>query len=382
MKRIAITTYWDTHTNYGQILQGYALQQVLKKNGYYPFIIKYSLKEENSLYSHLLNRIKNGISIKKLINGKYFKRLNKVITIPLNDSNKSRDFDTFRKRMMFTEKCYDSYSELKAAPPIADVYLTGSDQVWGAWIRTQTKRIFLLDFGSAQTKRIAYAASFSRDQLFKSEKELYHRCLTQFSFVGIREKSGLNICSDLKLENATLVADPTILLTKDQWSSLTEKRTIRNFNFAYSVDTCEDNPILKKTIVFLENQNSSLIYTSSALFEDPLSNCRPTVEEWITYISRAKTVATSSFHGVIFCLIFNTPFLAVLKPNKNRHNTRLISILNMVGLSDRLIDEGTSQEDLEKISKTAIDWDEINKKLALFRDNSIKMLIAALEKEN
>lgn len=383
MKKIAITTYWDSNTNYGQLLQGYSMQEILKKSNYFPFIIKYTLKEENTLYSRILNRLKNGFTLSKFFDGSYLKKINNSIKLKKNDNNKSRNFDGFRKRMNFSEKVYNSYKDIKKAPPEADFYLTGSDQVWANWIRNNTKRIFLLDFGPSDVKRIAYAASFGREQLKRSEFSLFKKKLKHFNFIGVREQSGLEICHKMALSKAILTADPTLLLKKNEWLYISQKPKKINsedeFAFVYMVDNSSENPNVRKVLKFIQKKATNIYYVSSSFFEDNLSNFSPTIEEWLYCISKAKFVITSSFHGTIFCLLFNTPFLSVLKYGKHKQNTRIFSLLEMVNLEDRIVTKSTINEQIDGKLNTPIDWDFVNNKIDEFREKSLNAFLNALK---
>lgn len=381
MKKIGITTYWDTHTNYGQLLQGYALQNILYKNGFSPYTIKYTLKEENIFYSKIINRLKNGFNWRKLITGQYFIKTKQVITKQKNDLNRERNFDNFRSLLSFSEKEYDSFNQIKNKPPKADIYITGSDQVWASWIRTKTKRIFLLDFGGKNTKKIAYGASFARDNLKKNERKLYRRCLKKYTFIGVRESSGIEICNSLGITNCKLVADPTILLTKNEWLSLVKpNKEIENkeYIFAYMVDNPIDNQNILIGLEYIKSKKTPFYYVSSALYEDENSNFRPPVEEWINYVNNAKFIITSSYHGVIFCLLLNKPFLAIAKPHSHKQNSRLVSLLELVNLTNLLIDKNITIEKLDNLLEQDINWNFVNETLDKIRTESLSYLLNAL----
>ena len=191
MKKIGITTFWDTPVNYGQVLQGFALITKLKEWNFNPFIVRYTMKEESSTES-------NSSKIYRLLSGKislkrYFKRFYYKTERDIN-----RGFDDFKKEYMsFSESQYPSLNSLITNYPQADIYITGSDQVWGEWGSENKKRIFLLDFLPDTIKRISYAASFGRNSLNDSEIELFRHSLSKFEAISVREKSGIDICNKL-----------------------------------------------------------------------------------------------------------------------------------------------------------------------------------------
>lgn len=113
----------------------------------------------------------------------------------------NRGFDDFKKEYMsFSENQYPSLNSLITNYPQADIYITGSDQVWGEWGSENKKRIFLLDFLPDTIKRISYAASFGRNSLNDSEFELFKNALSKFNAISVREKSGIDICNKLNLK--------------------------------------------------------------------------------------------------------------------------------------------------------------------------------------
>ena len=134
--KIGIMTYWTSEENYGQILQGYALQQVLRNMGHEPFLIRYDYRYEPG-------------------------------QMPFNrpEHFHTRHFEDFRQKyMVVSDKEYMSYHELVSAPPKADSYIVGSDQVWYLGLNPENKlnrlHAYFLDFGGEDIQRYAVAASW------------------------------------------------------------------------------------------------------------------------------------------------------------------------------------------------------------------------------
>lgn len=98
-----------------------------------------------------------------------------------------RDFDSFKKTYLMFSKKYTTIYELKENPPIADVYITGSDQVWNMDCFENAKAYFL-DFAPLDAKRISYAASFGKNNLSKSFLKFIAPMLHKFSVISVREK--------------------------------------------------------------------------------------------------------------------------------------------------------------------------------------------------
>jgi RNase H-fold protein (predicted Holliday junction resolvase) len=130
MKKIAVSTLVNAKENYGQLLQAYALQIFLKKNGYDPMIIRYkrtfSLKDEKGirkLAKYFYQKVDKIIPLKTKVNDE--KQLSDQVL------NRHKHFDSFYEDYFKTsDQQYFTIDELKKNPPEADVYIAGSDQIW------------------------------------------------------------------------------------------------------------------------------------------------------------------------------------------------------------------------------------------------------------
>ena len=144
------------------------------------------------------------------------------------EMNNSRHFDDFRSKYIVQSKMlYSSYQELKQNPPEADVYIVGSDQVWNfSFYGSDFKHkkpgihVYMLDFGSPNTKRISYAASWSVTSLEKRLVEEIQPLLAKFDVVSVREKQGLELCRQCGRNDAQWVCDPTLLLDAQVYRNL------------------------------------------------------------------------------------------------------------------------------------------------------------------
>jgi len=377
-KSIAVLTYWDSNTNYGQVLQCYALQRFLRDAGHSPQVIRYHLGAELSLRSGLIKRLRAGLSFKKLINGHYVRMLFRTATRETSDETNVRDFDGFRAGITFSDRGYSSLEELRNDPPPAEAFIVGSDQVWTRWLHEQTARVFLLDFAPVGATRMAYAASFGRVALDESEVPLFRECLAPFALVGVREQTGLEICRSIPEDRARLVCDPTLLLTPDTWLDIAGPPPEAPDQFVYIMDDPKQNPAAQHALALLAERSGTTRFTSSARYEAEGADYNPTVGQWIHAINGSRLVVTNSYHGVIFCVMMNTPFVALLKHSSNPQNARIIDLLKMLGLEQRMAATDASREALQSLMDSTIDWTHCNETLAHFRQSSADALTAAL----
>ncbi|MEQ9305187.1 MAG: polysaccharide pyruvyl transferase family protein, partial [Marinoscillum sp.] len=321
-KKVGVTTFFDTQDNYGQLLQAFALQSHLRKEGFDPFLINF--RKQNS--------------------GSFIKRLKKSIkNIIKPDSNRSKDaarlFDSFRySNFNFSEKRYQSFEQLMELPPKAALYITGSDQVWNHDFNGED-RVFFLQFGDSNTKRIAFAASFGHANLDEGLKNTYKDYLGKFDLIGVREDSGIDLCKELGYA-AQLLPDPTLLLSKAEWSQMASKsHQFGSGNQNILIYLLGNRPLEAKdhVIDYVNNlPEASIVHCT--INKDYTGSHYPTIGEWLADFNHADFVVTNSFHGMVFSIIFNKNFLVMPSSGSTKGmNERLTTLLGLVGLNDRVL---------------------------------------------
>ena len=221
--RIAIITFFQSQDNYGQLLQCYALQQVLRQMGHKPYLIRYGFHEK---YFHWIKK-KNLFT--KTGRQEAWHQFKKAICH--RNVFSERGFDAFRKKYLVkTMRCYNTVAELRHHPPKADCY-----QVWAQLLSVDDNKSFFLDFGPQNTKRISYAPSFALEDYPSELKEKLAEQLRKFDAISVREQSGVRICKEMGYE-ASLVLDPTLLLMSEQYKDLMKQPPVSNYCFAYHVN--------------------------------------------------------------------------------------------------------------------------------------------------
>lgn len=333
----------------GAVLQTYSTCKVLESLGCDVTIINF----------------KNPIELKRRRSLKYW----------LMNGIRKVKFDKFRKKYFpkqTLEMFYIDYSSL----PEADCYMTGSDQIWNPKVVEENLPIYMLDFLPDGVKRISYASSFGVNKwdFSKGITTQAVSLLGKFSALSIRESSGVSICKNIFGLHAVQVLDPTLLIRdySNLIGEVEQNDEIVCFKLVYDVD-------FEKSVVYLKNKlnlKSVLLYASypHKCFDKNLMYCSPIT--WLRKFASAKLVLTDSFHGLAFALIFNKNFI-VLGGMRDR-TTRLLSLLELVGLTDRYIrnyDELIVRKDLLSES---IDYKSVNKILEKARLNSFAYLKGAL----
>lgn len=338
--------------NYGGILQNYALQQILKRLGFESITLDnyYLYSEFRFIASYSLSCLFNAIGKKRPYPTKPFNGRN----IPkITGEFISTHIKTIRPNEALTEKTLKKYD-------IATL-IVGSDQVWRLYKNKSIYNMYL-DFAPSRYKKISYAASFGTKEWEYDEIQT-SKCkqlLKQFEAVSVREHSGIDLVKNyLGYDNAKFVLDPTLLLNKSDYLSIcsTVPTNSDRYLCAYILDKTDEK-------IHIINELASKKGLEMKLFtaHDELSL---SVEEWISQFKDASFVITDSFHGTVFSIIFKRNFIVL--PNQKRGIDRFISILSVLGLTDRIYGNTDNW-------KEPIQWGKVEHSLGSLRQDSINYL--------
>lgn len=354
-------------SNYGSFLQAFATQMAVKKLGHECEIIDYIRDDERPFrQEYTLLRHKSKWNNNPITKAAYL-----TLRTPESILAGVR-FGKQRKKFLNLSSRYSSLNMLKTKLPVADIYMTGSDQVWGPMANGELDSAYCLSFVPDNAKKISYGASFGRADMTDEEKAYFKNRLSKYKALAVREDSAVGILSDLGLE-AKQVLDPTLLLTYDEWQKLVDKNERGCYVLIYQLHNNPKLGVYAKKVA--EEKNLSLIRISPSLHqcirEGKFIWCPP-VDEFLSLIKNAKCLITDSFHGTAFAITFHTPFIDVL-PNNNTE-TRNMSILRMTGLSDRILkDDGNTESAWRAIDYMSVD--EILRSKRLESYEILKMML-------
>lgn len=367
--KVGVVTFWWSNDNYGQLLQAYALQMVLIEMGHEPYIIKYDRRKDvdHSLKARIktLREILLKVGIKKMFFGR-----SKLI------EDNSRSFSKFRDSRLNFSKLYTTYEELKKDPPVADVYIVGSDQVWyfpseSFYKLKNWANVYFLNFGSENIKRIAYAASFSLKTVSSDFCRFVTPLLKRFSLVTVRETTGIPICRECMVKTPILALDPTLLLTSEQWKSIARKVCPKNMLLCYFLGNECDIPF-DEIHQFSHNGNWDEKIIASQGQKTKIETITPSIEEFLSLIGSSKFVITNSFHGAVFSIIFNIRFLIIPLCGKFQSmNDRFFTLLKMFKIESRVY---SRQVHMYEQMQQYIDWESVNKILSQRRKEMFDLL--------
>lgn len=359
------------HTNYGGILQAYALNKTLQSMGYNVYMLSKcnppTLPAWKAPFTYALRKFKIWKGKKNII---LYKERNKQII-----SQYTQVFiDTHIKNQIGNKGI--SRQKIKHL----DAIIVGSDQIWRPRFARPIEHAFLDFTGNRRMLRIAYAASFGTDEWEYSTKQTAKcsRLIQKFNAVSVREHEGINLCKKYLKTEAIQVLDPTCLLTKEDYISLIpeEKESRESGNIMlYILDQTTEKQQCIEQIASYIGLNT---YSANAETENhnlPASQrIQPPVENWLKSFQHAAFVITDSFHACVFSILFNKPFLVF--GNQMRGISRIASLLKLLNLEDRIV---LSAENLKEKASAPICWDEVNRKLETEREKAKNFLREALK---
>lgn len=340
--KIAIQTLVG-HTNYGCILQAYALQTVLQRMGHEVVILN---RREN--YPSVKLFIYRIFSLIKCLYRIYILRDKRyVICNPLNQAyivkrERLVDFslmEQFVNKHLNLSPLFRSTRALKRYVNQQDFecYIVGSDQIWRE-IYTPNIYDSFLGYLSKENKakKISYAASFGTisNPISVNKLTCCWWLAKRFDAISVREKSGIQLVKDLFGLSSIHVLDPTLLLEKCDYKSIINNEMLgKNKVVSYILDKTREKEDIIQTItesLSVENLNLTDYPLNKKGISQPFS-----VSQWLEAISNAKFVITDSFHGSVFSIIFKKPFIIIA--NKERGLERFTSLLDTLDLNSRLI---------------------------------------------
>lgn len=330
--KAAVITFHSAY-NYGAVLQAYSLQKALETSGYDPDVIDY-WPERRVAAANSIIRPRKGLKggVINLMTSLHYKAIKR----------KRRQFDDFRQvAWRRTEIMYDSNDHLARSIPRADVFITGSDQVWNP--STGIDPAYFLDFAVQAGKPTAsYAASIGLHDIDKYDKVAMARMIDRIDLLSVREPRAAEIIKDLTGRDAKVVVDPVFLQSSEQWNELVKQPVVEDdYLLVYAVRRRRymENIIrqIKKRsglkVVLIPGANPAARGLIPA--DEIVWDAGPV--EFVNLFAHAKAVCTNSFHGTAFSLIYNKPFISV--PH-TKGDTRVSSILDRLGQSWRQLKEG------------------------------------------
>lgn len=375
MKTAVITL--PLHTNYGGILQAYALKFVLEGMGHEAVVVDRKDKMPLPVWykapfvyaSRALKKmLKPGAGVEVL------RELNYRKTLPLRAVNTQGFINQYIAPLVVS-----SYKDIRQGE--YDAFVVGSDQVWRPRYFGNIEDAFLAFAKDWKVKRVAYAASFGTEELEYKYEEL-QSCsglLEMFDAVSVREDAGVRICEEwFGYEGAEHVLDPVMLLDAEVYRTLAQKaenNSCRGKVMTYILDPSREKDCVVDFVARITGKDVEKFFVDDS--SRPLAErVAPPVEQWLASFCDADFVVTDSFHGCVLSVLLHKPFVAV--GNSLRGMSRMSSLLTMFGLDDRLV-QGIDPEDDGEYWLAEPDWKAVDAVLDDQRAKSMGFLQKVLK---
>lgn len=374
--RIGILTL-PLHTNYGGILQAYALQTVLERMGHE--VVVFDTPNQlplPPLWKRPLSYAKRAVLKARGKTNRIFIEQYYNKTRPVVAQNIQPFIDTYIHR-----KVIKKFADLQSCD--YDAIVVGSDQVWRAiyfpmWNNSPIPNAYLEFAKSWKIKRISYAASFGTEDWEYTDAQT-QKCkvlLKLFDAVSVREIIGVNLCKKYFNADAVHVLDPTMLLNEEDYSVFFQRVNTpksKGTLLDYILDETQNTQQLIKEVAKQKAVNSFSVnnpfeYDETKSLKERI---KPSVEGWLRGFYDAEFVITDSFHACVFSILFKKQFAVI--GNKERGLSRIESLLRSFGLENRIVENSTQVMHLPKI-----DFDAVYSALEKYRVISYDFLQSAL----
>lgn len=328
--RIGLLTITD-YNNYGNRLQNYAGQQVLKSLGYNVT----TLINEPKVIKTNTKTIKEKLKEKKI---------KEIVDAFILKKNKKKRVDALKKKInsfkIFTNNNIKQSNYILTSEYIPseidnffDYYIVGSDQVWNPIHRNGSALDFLTF--APKSKRIAYAPSFGIDSIPEEHKENYKKWLMDFESLSVREDTGAKIIKDLTGRDALVIADPTLMLKKEEWLELSTVSEIKPKNKFILTYFLGEVSVETKNLIKLIKKEYNYEVVNLGSYDD-IKYYAIDPGEFIDYINSSSVFLTDSFHGAVFSIILEKSFIVFDRVGKGpTMNSRIETLLAKFQLEDR-----------------------------------------------
>lgn len=382
--KIGILTLFHGNYNWGGVLQGYALKTFIESNFPDTKVDILIYQGQNIVYKSKIKQVLqySPIDIVKKVRGKL----------------KSNDTADYRKDLERRYELFRDFMEQNTTNPVAyndetlveaakkyDCLIVGSDQVWNPNVGQAG---FFLETVSDECKKISYAASIARDSLSGHERSVMLPLIKKFDAVSVREKTAKNIIEGLSKGEigATEVLDPVMLLSTDDWNALAQKSSV-NYEGKYALAFCFSESLEYRNQIteYCKENGLELKFIPFAKGDYIASDEKGEAEriydvgpyEFVNLFKNSECIFTDSFHGSVFSIIFKKNFCVFERDKKSKtsKNSRLYDLLDKFELSDRMVNESIS---LNEVMRKEIDYLNIDSLHKQYKKDSVDFLAREL----
>ena len=378
------------HNNYGTALQGLATVRTIQSLGYLFRIIRYTKQRSIwSIIKTLPGYLRSGAldSLKRRKRNK--KMRTKYSEYVENIKIRTDKCNAFKKKY-FEPLCdyYKGWEALTEGSKNYDIVFVGSDQVWSPL--SLYAGFYNLLFVDSSIPQFSYSSSFGKSFIMNHQKKGVTKFLNKMDAIGVREVRGAEIVKELTGRDATVVADPTLLLDKEEWEQLiyeSKAKIDEPYILCYMLGPRKDN---REAVTNLGKLLGMKVVTFNHMdwyepadenFGD-INNYNSDCLDFIKLLSEAEYVVTDSFHCSVFSILFHKKFLTFYRLNptdKKSSHSRIESLLGLMGIEKHAAKDISDLDILFSTIKEDINWKCVDKELNKLRKISMDFLCNALE---
>ncbi len=380
--RIGIITIHNS-PSYGGSLQAFALYKFLEQRGYNVEIIDLHRPYQDDYQASSRYKLYAEFSLKSFIKENLRKILCHKKRSPSAIGNHYSEiafekFSSFNGMLRYS-KAYLGCDSLYENPPMYDVYITGSDQVWNPY-QPYCIEPYFLTFAPKGKKRIAYAASIGLDCLPLKMEKLVSSWLKDYDKLAVREQQTADYLKSLTGLEITTVSDPTFLLDSDYWKSIavvpSKKGYILMFTLSYNssvLDYCKKlSAESERELISIRMKQSE--YSKSAGYT-AITDAGPA--EFIGYMANAELVITDSFHGTVFAFLMGANNVFTYISEGNKRGVRIVNLYNELGYSNHIL-RGNLVHSYEALEAMNIDKKKVRETIKDMTNTSRQFLLDSL----
>ena len=320
MKKIGIITLFG-YNNYGNRLQMYATQKVYKAIGFNSEIIRFKQKVtfKDPFIIRLKILVRSILFLRTNIKTSFLKKL-RVSNFKKHAKTHYKESEKYINPLTIDSEFHTSYSFLSV----------GSDQIWG-WFSYPIADFIFLKFAPKE-KRITFSPSFGSSTIEEKYRAIFAKGLEGFKKISVRESSGAQIIKELANKEATVLCDPTMCVSKTEWLKFANNHKNKPTG-SYILTYFLGEKSLKVTNLLSELSEAYEIVELNSLDSPKFYAITPS--EWVDYINDASLFLTDSFHGVVFSIVLQTPFVVYSRVGGESMQTRISNILEKFNMEDR-----------------------------------------------
>lgn len=342
MKIGILTFHWAT--NYGAILQSYALQTYLSEQGHSVDIINYKPRSGDNNFSYLIKHPRLWKGYKRIL----AQKKKEGLLIPFREKN-----------LRMTARYYTT-TELKQIAGKYDVLISGSDQVFSPSFTLfgedgKISSAYWQGFAGNEVKKIGYAVSFGCTHYPENTAKVVKQWVNGFDAIGVREQTGLQLLNELGYNGTKeVLPDPTLLLGKEMFdrSGLEVSEKKEDYTCVYML---RHEVRVEGNVRYIDEKHHPL-----------------TMEQWLKTIAEAKQIVTNSYHGMIMAMFAHVPFAVLLETGGGSGmNDRFHTLLGKLGIEDRV---ATTVDEAMSVLEQPIDFEKLDSAIAEYRKAGVEFL--------